>query len=101
MSDHQSPEMSVIVITQDRYDTVRKTVRHLRAQNVRDRLEIVLVAPSVAQLGLDESELRDFLQYRVIEAGHMTSTARARAIGVRHASAPVVALAEDHAFPAP
>lgn len=33
--------------------------------------------------------------------GHMRSTARARAAGVRAATAPVVALAEDHAFPAP
>jgi Glycosyl transferase family 2 len=52
-------------------------------------------------LGLEESELRDFLQFRVVEVGTINSTARARATGVRHASAPVVALTEDHAYPAP
>jgi hypothetical protein len=45
--------------------------------------------------------MQDFLQFRVIEVGPINSTAKARAIGVRHASAPVVALSEDHAYPAP
>jgi hypothetical protein len=93
--------MSVVVVTPDCYQTVRKTIRHLRAQNVSGCLEIVLVAPSAAELGLDESEMRDFYQFRVVEVGPINSTARARAIGVRHASAQIIALAEDHAFPAP
>jgi len=101
MSGASLPEMSVVVITPDRYETVRKTVRHWKAQSVRGRLEIVLVAPSAVELGLDKSEMQDFLQFRVIEVGPINSTAKARAIGVRHASAPVVALSEDHAYPAP
>jgi len=95
------PAMSVIVVTPDSYETVRKTIRHLRAQKIRDRLEIVLVVPSLDKLGLDEKELGDFLQYSTVAVGHMRSTARARAAGVRKASAPIVAFAEDHAFPAP
>lgn len=95
------PEMSVIVVTPDRYETVRKVVRHLRAQSVSHRLEIVLVAPSAKALGLDDSEMSAFLQYHVVEVGPIQSTARARAAGVQRASAPVVALVEDHAFPAP
>ncbi len=101
MNDPSSPEMSVVVVTPDRYETVRKAVRHLRAQTVRDRLEIVFVAPSKDKLCLDESEMQDFLQFHIVEVGPVNSTARARAIGARHASAPVVALVEDHAFPAP
>jgi hypothetical protein len=93
--------MSVIVVTPDRYETVRKTIRHLRAQRVKDRLELVLVAPSAEGLGLDEKELSDFHQFSVVTVGHMRSTARARAAGVLRAAAPVVAFAEDHAFPAP
>ncbi len=46
MSDTNVPAMSVIVVTPDCYETVRKTVRHLKAQNVKGRLEIVFVAPS-------------------------------------------------------
>jgi glycosyltransferase involved in cell wall biosynthesis len=101
MGNENLPAMSVVVITPDRYETVRKTVRHLRAQNVKDQLEIVLVAPSGSDLRPDESEMREFLRYRVVEVADMTSTARARAAGVQHASAPVVAFVEDHAFPGP
>ncbi len=60
MSSQSSPEMSVIVVA-DRYQTIRKTIRHLRTQTVKDRREIVIVAPSREQLGLSEAELEDFL----------------------------------------
>ncbi|MDT5262253.1 MAG: hypothetical protein QOC61_1257 [Acidobacteriota bacterium] len=96
-----SPAMSVVVITPDRYATIRKTIRHLRAQKACGTLEIIIVAPSAEKLELVAEEMRDFLRYKVIEAGHMSSTARARAAGVMNASAPVVAFAEDHAYTAP
>lgn len=94
------PDMSVIVITPDNFATIRKTIARLKAQNVRDRLEIIIAAPSESALQLNEAELDGFYGFRVIEVGAMTSTARARAAGVRAASAPVVAFVEDHAFPA-
>jgi hypothetical protein len=96
-----SPLMSVIVITPDCYATVRKTLRHLRAQKICGRLEIVLVAPSASAVGLDAPTMRDFLSYKIIEVGAVNSTARARAAGVHAASAPIIAFAEDHAYPAP
>jgi hypothetical protein len=95
------PLMSVIVITPDCYATVRKTLRHLRAQKICRRLEIVLVAPSQDALGLDAAAMSDFLGYKIVEVGALNSTARARAAGVRAASASIVAFAEDHAYPAP
>jgi GT2 family glycosyltransferase len=101
MSDRPSPDMSVIIATPDYYETIRKTIKHLRAQTVRGQLEIVIVVPSADTLSLDESELKDFHQFRVVEVGAITSIAWANAAGVRQATAPVVVLAEDHAFPAP
>ena len=94
-----SLEMSVVIVTPDRYETIRKTVQHLRAQTVNDRLELVIVAPSAGQLGLDDRELKDFFQFRVVEVGAISSIARAYAAGIRQASAPVVVLSEDHSFP--
>jgi len=91
--------MSVVIVTPDRYETIRKTVQHLRAQTVSDRLELVIVAPSAGQLGLDDRELKDFFQFRVVEVGAISSIARAYAAGIRQASAPVVVLSEDHSFP--
>jgi GT2 family glycosyltransferase len=101
MSSGSTPEMSVVIVTPDRYETIRKTMRHLRAQTVKDRLEIVIVAPSAEKLGLDVSDLKDFLQFRVVEVGAFRSTAEARAAGIRQASASVVVFGEDHSFPAP
>jgi hypothetical protein len=97
----EKPSMSVVVITPDRYETISKTIRHLRAQKVCGRLEIILAAPSVTELDLDDSAMEGFFSYKIVEVGKMNSTARARAAGVRASSAPIVAFAEDHAYPAP
>jgi len=101
MSEERAPLMSVVVVTPDDYLTVRKTIKHLRTQTVSRSLELVLVAPSLDGLKLEESEMRDFLGYRIVEVGPVHSTAKARAAGVCAATAPVVALTEDHAYPAP
>jgi hypothetical protein len=70
-------------------------------QTARGRLEIVIVAPSMRELKLSESEFSSFGRFQVVEVGSIKSIGAANAAGVRHASAPVVALAEDHAFPDP
>ncbi|MFN2531103.1 MAG: glycosyltransferase [Pyrinomonadaceae bacterium] len=93
--------MSVVVVTPDRYATIQKTIKHLRAQKVCGSLEIVVVAPSLGEVNADENALRDFGNYKIIEIGPVSSTARARAAGVRAAAAGIVAFAEDHAYPAP
>ncbi len=100
MLEPRHPLLSVIVISPDNYETVRKTVRRLRGQNVHDQLEVVLVFPSIASSMVDAQDLSCFHSSRFVEVGDMTSTARARAEGVRHATAPAVAFVEDHSFPA-
>jgi len=72
----------------------------LRAQTVCEKLEIVIVASSEAELGLNE-ELTEFHSIRVVEFGEVKSLAGPRVAGIRAASAPFVALGEDHAFPEP
>lgn len=94
-----SPLMSVIIATPDCYEAVRSTIRFLQAQTVSDKLEIVFVAPSKEGLGLADSELNCFFGYHVVEAGDIRSLAQANAAGIREASASLVVLAEDHAFP--
>lgn len=100
MSAQPTPELSVIVLTPDTYQTIRKTIRRLRAQNMKDRIEIVIVAPSAESLGLETSDVEEFCRVRIVEIGVMTSTAKARVAGIRGAGAPVVAFVEDHSFPA-
>ncbi len=100
MSVQQTPDMSIIVITPDSYNTVRKTIRRVRSQKVSHQLEIVLVVPSAQNANIAHADLEGFAGIQIVEIGDMTSTARARAAGVQRASAPVVAFAEDHSFPA-
>lgn len=94
-------EMSVLVLTPDNYTTIRRLMDCLRAQTARTRLEIMILAPSAEVVKLDASVCADFAAVRVVAIGTLSSTARARAIGVRSATAPIVALAEDHSFPEP
>ena len=101
MNDSCAAQMSVVLVTPDRYDAIRKTMEHLRAQTVSEQLEIIIVAPEAAALNVDAAELTTFGQDRVVEVGEINSTGRAIAAGVREATAPVVACAEEHAYPAP
>lgn len=96
-----TPAMSVVVIAPDCYDTIRRTVEHLRAQTARDRLELLIVAPAARALQDRTSQLEGFARVRVIEVGGIKSTAQANAAGVRAASGPVVAFVEQHVYPEP
>ena len=96
-----APELSVILMTPERYDSIRRTVAWLRAQSVRHEIELVLLAPSRERLELDESELADFHGFQVVEVGDVRSWAKGSAAGVRAARAPVVVFSEDHVCPQP
>ncbi|MCC2642048.1 MAG: hypothetical protein K0S45_2461 [Nitrospira sp.] len=101
MTKSNEPLLSVILVTPDTYATIRTTIRHLLRQGIRDRIELVLVAPSLNALDINTDEVRPFWQYQVVEAGDIQSIGHANCAGVRKATAPIVVLAEDHAFPAP
>jgi Glycosyl transferase family 2 len=93
-------EMSVVIVG-DRFETIRKTVRHLRTQNVSDLIELVIVTQSSTGLALDERELADFGAVRVVEVESILALARALAAGIRCASGPIIAIAESHSYPGP
>jgi GT2 family glycosyltransferase len=101
MNTYSAPEMSVILATPDNEKSIRRTIEHLRQQTVRNRLELVIVAPSKTQLNLAQTELEGFFKVLIVECGEITSIAKANAAGIRQATAPLVVLAEDHSFPVP
>jgi GT2 family glycosyltransferase len=101
MNTHSAPDMSVILATPDDEKSIRKTIQNLRQQTVLKRLEIVIIAPSKTQLNFNQSELEGFFKVLIVECGAITSIAQANAAGIRRATAPIVALAEDHSFPMP
>ncbi len=101
MTGTPSPRLSVVIVAPDAFAAIRRTVEHLARQTVRDVLELVVVAPSLASLRADEALLAAFPRVVRVEAGPVGSIGPANAAGVRRATAAVVALAEDHAFPDP
>jgi hypothetical protein len=95
------PSLTVVSITPDSYETVRRTLRHVRAQTARDVIELLLIAPARELLEADESELAEFRWVKIVEVGPLGATGEVRARAVREASAPIVVFTEDHCFPDP
>ena len=101
MSERPIPEMSVVLATPDGVDVIRRTLAHLARQTVSSALEVVIVAPSQAGIVLDDEWRSAFAGVQVVELESFRSMGQANAAGVRSATAPIVALAEDHCFPEP
>lgn len=93
------PALSVLLVTSRPFGELGELIRRLRKQGPVDRIELVVVAPSLDRLGLDKREFRDFGVVQVLEYGPFDSVTRPFASAVRAAKAPVVAFAEGHAFP--
>lgn len=93
--------LSIIVVTEDTYASLRRVIAAYRAQTVCAALELVIVAPSAAAVAPDLDTLAAFGAWQVVETGPISAVAAARAAGVQHCRAPLIAFGEDHCFPAP
>ncbi len=93
------PALTAIVATPDEYATVARTIEFLKKQTIVAQIEMVLVVPSRATGEIPFAELEMFHSVQLIEMPNL-NYAGAMAQGIRHARAPIVALTEDHAFPA-
>lgn len=95
------PEMSIVLVTPDTSHTIQKTIDFLRRQSVKDKLELVIVAPDRHTVVLDEDTIADFGLVTIVSAGPIQSVSAARAMGVHASQAPIIAFAEEHCFPEP
>ena len=93
------PALSVIVVTRDSVATVKRLIEHLQRQNVAERLELVLVGPDTASLVGAGELLIGFGRAQTVVCGGELSRGRGTECGLRHATAPIVALTEDHSYP--
>ncbi len=101
VNDGDAPSLAVILVTPDTYETVRETVEALRRQTIRAQVEVIIVGPANGVSSLDPAAADDFWRLHAVELAAIESRGAAYAAGIRAASAPVVALGEDHSFPAP
>jgi hypothetical protein len=90
-----------VLVTPEGVGRLRGALDCLRAQEVRESIEVVVVTQSLGELGAAESDLTGFGRVELVEAGPFGSSGSAIAAGVRAARAPVVAYVEEHAFPEP
>lgn len=93
--------LSVVLVTPDTYQTIRKTVHHLRAQTAAKRIEVIIAAPDSKNLNIDQSEMSGFGGWRVVEVGPIRTFVAAKIRAINAAAAPVIVEGEDHSFPEP
>jgi hypothetical protein len=99
MVSRSSPRLSVILVT-DTYETIRPVIERLRRQTVRERIEVVLVAPSAGAVSPVHEHGEEFAGVRVVEH-EVADLGPERAAGIQAAAAPIVFLGETHTYPHP
>ena len=95
------PTLSAVVVAPEGWEPVRTTVRHLAAQSIADRIEVVFVVPRGVGFAPESDAVAAFAGWRVTEVESMEGGAAGYAAGVRAAAAPFVAFTEDHCYPEP
>ncbi len=96
------PRLTVVVVTADDFDSVRRTVRALQAQTIAGDIELILVALTKEALcDHRPEELDGFARVEVVPIGRVCKADRGAASGIRRATAPLVACVENHAYPEP
>jgi len=96
-----TPALSVVLITPDSFETVRRTVECVVRQNVRSSIELIVVAPESATIDVDQTLVGPLAGVQVVRLASLTPTGPARAAAIRAARAPIVAFGEEHCFPQP
>jgi glycosyltransferase involved in cell wall biosynthesis len=93
------PILSIIMLTPDNYETLKKVVACYRRQTIVNAIEIVIVTANSNHLNLVEEELLPFHSYQVIEHIDSKDTGAYKSAAVNAAKADIVVFGEDHAYP--
>jgi len=92
-------ELSVVTVTPNGLAALENTLAALRAQTARERIELVVVAPS--EVSPEDPRLEGFATVKAVAAGEIDNLGQAMAAGVRAATGSVVVYAEEHSWPQP
>jgi len=94
------PALAVVLAT-DCFATIRPVIAALRRQEVRSRIELVLVAPPGGLSDMEATQVADFAAVRCVEVPSVLDLAAARAAGTRATRAPIIFLGETHTYAQP
>ncbi len=93
------PDLSVVVVTRDTARTLRPIIASLGCQTVATSIELIVAAPDEEAGAVPDDAMAAFHSCRVVGVGPVSSRGRAAAAGVSAATAPIIALTENHCFP--
>jgi hypothetical protein len=100
-SNSTSPAMSVIVFTPEGFAHIGQIVKHLAAQTVSEKLELVIIHMAGSTVTVPAEYQASFARLVWVAIADRDDLGQVRAAGARAATAPIIAFAEDHAFPIP
>jgi glycosyltransferase involved in cell wall biosynthesis len=95
-----APALSVVLPAPERIAKVLRAVRAIAAQRIAGRIELLIVARDATETVAAETAA-GLGSVRVVPMPDWTTMTAARVRGILETRAPIVALAEDHCFPAP
>ena len=93
-----NPALSAILLVPRGFDELTGTVAHLRAQTIRSRLQVVVVAGPAGAASVDGRLLDGFAAVDVVPVAAIPTVAAGIVAALPHARGEIVALVEDHAF---
>jgi hypothetical protein len=96
-----TPDLSAILPMSRELAHIRKTIAKLCRQTARQQLELIIVTTPDKTAQIDRAALNSLGWWRVVTVPSMPTLYVGWAAGVRHATAPVVVICEDHCFPEP
>lgn len=94
-------KLAAILVTDDRYTTMQRSISYLLKQTVIDQIELVMVCPRRDRLMPAIDEVEQFGSYQVVETGAALSSGQMMAEGIRASRSPAVFYFESHHFPPP
>jgi hypothetical protein len=93
--------MSALLVALDGPDEVRKTLRHVHAQDAASKIEVVLVCEDGGRFAGLAEEFPDLAGLQLLEFTPIDRMGPAKAAGVEVARGGLVVQLEDHAYPQP
>ena len=97
--NESTPAISAIYFTLTDFEAIRRVVSAWSRQTAASNVEAILVCPDEATVGIEENLFANFRSWKVVECDRVDSSACMRVAGIRAASAPYIAITEDHCFP--
>jgi hypothetical protein len=92
------PRLTAVMLMPGSFSILTASLSSLARQTITDRIELVLVHTPAFESSIDRSACGGFHSVKFVRIDRMPTVAAGFVAGVAAASAPVVALVEDHVF---